>query len=184
MFVSSLVLSFLFGKWRRPLCDFYVVVGVLTLLGERRLAHTGALAWLDVEWLGRSPPAADAREGQRGRPRREVPVSQSLQEGLVLSFLTLRVKCHPLPNTCISTPGFRKSCWYWAGAWESGPIRLSDLKRGMKCRPKNMFFNFKFRPRFISRVRPDFPSPSSLVFSCTCPPGPEVARKGKLSTVR
>lgn len=38
--VSSLVLSFLFGKWRRPLCDFYVVVGVLTP-GKRRLAHAG-----------------------------------------------------------------------------------------------------------------------------------------------
>lgn len=27
VFVSSLVLSFLFGKWRRPLSDFCVVVG-------------------------------------------------------------------------------------------------------------------------------------------------------------
>lgn len=31
------------------LSDFYVVVGVLTLLGTRRQEHMGAPAWMDVE---------------------------------------------------------------------------------------------------------------------------------------
>lgn len=66
VFVSSLVLSFLFGKWRRPLSDFYVLVGVLPLLGERRLAHTGAQPWLVVEWFGRSCSSGLALQGLRG----------------------------------------------------------------------------------------------------------------------
>lgn len=41
----------LFGKWRRPLCDFCVVVGVLTLLGKRTLAHRRPhLAGCGVIW--------------------------------------------------------------------------------------------------------------------------------------
>lgn len=50
--VSSLVLSFLFGKWRRLLCDFYVVVGVLTLLGRGGWHTLGcrSLAGCGVVW--------------------------------------------------------------------------------------------------------------------------------------
>lgn len=78
VFVSSLLLSFLFGKWRRPLSDFYVLVGVLPLLGERRLAHTGAQPWLVVAWFGRSCSSGLALPGLRAvrLTRREVPVSQ------------------------------------------------------------------------------------------------------------
>lgn len=83
-----------------------------------------------------------------------------------VSFLTLRAKRCPLPASprpTQLTPGFRKSCWYRTGAWENGPVLLSDRKLGVISSPENIFFNVKFRPTFTGRVHSD------------CPPSPSVS---------
>lgn len=96
-----------------------------------------------------------------------------------VSLFTLRVKCYRLSQyTRIqSTPGSRKSCRYWAGAWEGGPVICSDLELGMKFSPKKKF-------SLIISLDPDSLAESlltsllpHLTFSCTCTLGPEVGLK-------
>lgn len=136
----------LFGKWRRPLCNFYVVVGVLT--GEKRkLAHTGvpqpagvvgrSHIWGGLQQLGLSRDTGADEGGSTCQPEGVERVKRR-----VWACLLPHLESQVLPSAPSNAPAHAPGPW--PGAWESGPIGFREPQRGTKfVENKVVFFHFR-----------------------------------------